>query len=236
MNISPFLLYVLGIIVDESLNDLSDNEERIIEVLHCVNLEDYDELLNASEKLRGIDGEEVVRCISNHWKPESYRSEGINNLEKIFHAKVDMAKAISNYFADNEHWNFDYGNSQWLKEFNEDFGCNITADDVTKNISMDYLIDSHAYGPGLCGFFEFIIDNNGDPKLFIKRIATEVERLPHIDIEDIVFWMAPYIEKGDIDAEKIYSRIDWSKVDNDDYESYKAFFANLAPELSAQMS
>ena len=237
MNINPLLLYVSGIVVDESLNNLSDNEERIIVVLHGVDLKDYDELLMASEELQGIDGAEVVKCVSDHWRAEEYGSEGIENLEKIFQAKVNLDKAIGIFFADNEHWDFSSSNSEWLKEFNKDLGCNMTVDDVTKNISMDYLIDSHKCGPGLNGFFEFVVDNGGDPKLFIKKVASEIERLPQIDLEDIVYWMAPYIQEGDIDVNKMFSRIDWDvvKEDEDDLRQFKEFFDRLAPELSSQI-
>lgn len=234
MNLNALLLHFCGIYVDERLNDLSANEERIIETLYDIDLKNYDELLAASEKLQDIDGAEVVKCISNFWRADSYGSEGIKNIKKIFNADIDLDRSIDNYFTDNDHWRFCRDDSEWLEEFNKTLGCNITADDVTKCISMDYLIDSHAYGPGLCGYFEFVVGNGGDPKLFIEKIASVVEKLPHIDVEDIVFWMAPYIKKGDIDAEKLSSRVDWDEVkkDEEDLKEFKEFFANIAPELS----
>ena len=183
MNINPLSLHFAGLIVDERLNELSSNEERIIEVLHRVDFEDYDDLLVAAEKLQDVDGSEVINCIAEYWRPEYYL-DGLENLEKVFQAEIDLDKAIGNYFADNEHWDFDNDDSEWLKEFNERYGHNITADDVTRNISISYLI-SNTYGPGLCGFWRFVVSNDGDPELFIGKVFSEANRLSQtVDSEE----------------------------------------------------
>lgn len=236
LDIPALALHFCGINVSERLNNLSKNEIKIIRTLYEVDFEDYDELQEVAEELQDIDGSEVLKCISDYWRAECI-FDGIENLEEIFDANIDIGTLIGSYFADNDHWWFNSDSSEWLVRFSNYSGHDITADDVTKNISMDYLIDSHAYGPGLCGFFEFLEENGGDPKLFIKKVAAEVDRLPHIDIEDIVYCMTPYIDDGDIDMQKLFSRVDWEEVrkDDEDIEKFTEFFKRFAPDLVAEI-
>ena len=235
MDISPILLHMSGVAIDESFQDLNPEEERIIEALYNVDFGNYDELHAASRDLQDISGEEVVNCILNHWRPECLL-HGVKNIEKVFFTTIKQEVLIAKYFCDNRKWGSDKNDSWWLKKFNILSGLNITADDVVKSINMNYLIDSHGYGPGLSGFLNFVVANHGNPKLFIKRIAHEIERLPNVDIEDIVCFMAPYVGKDDIDLGKLFARIDWDYVKKwGEIRTFRDFFACRAPELVPQI-
>lgn len=221
------------------------NEMIIASAFEDVDFQYYDQVLEASKKLSDVDGSEVVEWISDqleqHWHyTEILNGAGVQNVENIFEHKFDLGVLINSYFTITDHWYFyTHGprwHARWIDEFNELSGLHITADDVTKFIDLDFLIDSHAYGPGFNEFIEFLEDTGGDIKLFIQKIAPAIDRLPHIDVEDIVLYLTPYLEPGDIDMEKLFSRIDWDLVEDFGYyPQFIEFFEKFAPELAHQI-
>ena len=235
MNINPLLLSKRGIKIDYDVDALTPDEERIIETLYSVDLENYNSLLRASEELRDIDPSIVVNCIAAHWNIDSVL-DGMQNIEKVFRTKVKLNNLIKRYFEDSRHWHFYKYNSDWLDQFNDRSNASITVDDIARNVDIDFIINSRACGPGIDGFFSFVIENGGDPYIVIRKIAARIDCLSNIDVEDIVFWITPYLEPGDIDMEKLFSRIDWDTVKRSNYmDIYEDFFKRLAPELVSKI-
>ena len=234
MDVSPLVLHLSGIKVD-NLTDLSVDEEWIIETLYGVDFNDIGRLREASRRLVNLDGSTVVNCIFNYWRPEFFLG-GLENIERVFLTRIEFGKVISKFFGDDECWQSDKYDSKWIDKFSLLSGRRITVDDITENIDMDYLIDSHEYGPGLCGFLKFILVNHGNPKLLIKKIASRIEQLANSDIDDIVCQMEPYIDDGDIDAYKMFSCVDWGYVkDWGRLQEFTDFFDRYAPELVYQI-
>jgi len=218
------------------------NEKRIREAFLNVDFKNSDEVQEAAEKLKGIEPREILDWIANQLETRWHYSEvlngaGVQNIESIFGVEFDLRTLINVYFAASDHCHFAGKNrNKRIEEFNELTGRQITVDDVTRNIDIDFLIDSHVYGPGFDEFVEFIEDNGGDPRLLVQKIAPVVDKLPHVDIEDIVYYMEPYIKDGDIDMNKIFSKINW-KVLDDCFErsEFVEFFLKHAPALAEKI-
>lgn len=219
-----------------------DAKKKISEAFSDVDFENYQQVLDASEELNGVDPKEVMSWISDklendwHWS-KVINYGGVQNIEKVFNTEFDIATLINAYFGDDEHWYFDESKSegQWIDEFNELTDKEITVNDIIENIDMDFLIDSGYYGPGLCVFCDFIEGNSGDFRLFVKRLAPEVEKFSHEDVEDVVYCLDDYIKDGDMDMEKLLSRIEWTSVYKDEIADYVEFFMKHAPELVSKI-
>lgn len=217
------------------------NQRRIAKALSEVNFENYPQVAAAAKKLKGVDPREILDWISEKLLTEWHWSEVINyggvwNIEKIFGVKFDIATLINAFFCDDEHWRFDGPASQWIDEFNG-FTCReITVDDVIEKLDLGFLIDSDYMGPGICGFCKFIERNGGDFRLFIKRLASEVDRLSHEDVDDIIYCLDDYLEDGDFDMKKLYSKVELDHVTEDEIEDYLEFFSKHAPELFSEIS
>lgn len=217
--------------VEDKLYNLTSDERRIITTLKTVDLADYNMLLQASQTLEDIDKSVIVDCLVNHWDSESILY-GMKTIEKVFQTRVKLNELVKSFFEDNRHWRFFKNDSEWLEKFNEYSTREITADDVAKWVDIDYVIKSREGGPGIDGFFSFVLGNCGSPYIVIEKLKTKLDCLTHIDVEDIVFWMTPYLKPDDFDMEKFFSRIDWSEVRANDYmDIYEDFFERFAPEL-----
>ena len=214
------------------------NEKRIREAFLNVDFKNLDDVREAAEKLKGIDPQEILDWIVNQLETRWHYSEvlnglGVQNIENTFGVKFDLKVLINAYFAASDYCHFAGKNkNKRIEEFNQLTGRHITVDDVTRNIEIDFLIDSHVYGPGFDEFVEFIEDNGGNPRLLVQKIAPIVDKLPHVDIEDIVYYMEPYIKDGDIDMDKIFSRINWRNLEDAFARSeFIEFFIKHAPKL-----
>ena len=220
-------------------------KKKIAEAFSNMDFSNYSQVLDAAKELEGVDPKKVIEWISGMLDAEWHWSEiinygGVQNIEKAFDTEFDIATLINAYFGDDDHWYFESSyfentgrnpGSQWIDEFNELTNKGITANDVIENLSLDFLIESRSYGPGLCVFFDFIERNSGDFKLFIRRLAPEVNRLSHEDVEDVIYCLDDHLEDGDLDMNKLFQRIEWASVYEDEVPDYVEFFMKHAPEL-----
>ena len=165
-------------------------EERIAEAFHGIDFNEYEQVLGASKELDDISGEEVIEWVSENmpnWHYTEVMSEnGVLNIEEIFKAEFKLEDLIDLWFTTDDHWWFYNGGDQWINEFNEITGREITVDDITKNIDINFLIDtSGGHGPGLLHYFEFLMDNNGDGELFVSKVAPEIKKFPEREVDDL---------------------------------------------------
>ena len=210
--------------------------ERIFDALANIKFEYIDHVQEASKKLQDIPGQEVIdwisaRLLDGYWDyTKIINGKGVQNLEKVFGAKFSIETLINSYFVADGHWY--HPNRQMLERFAKLTGHSITADDVIKNLDINYLVGE--YGPGLDVFIDFLKGNNGNIKVLIKRIASAIEndQVGHKGAEDIVFFLAPHIKHGEVDINKLFHCIDWYETEKAPYaNTIFDFFHNFVPEL-----
>lgn len=167
-----------------------NTEQLIDDIFSGVDFGDYEAVLTASQGLNGVSGSEVIQWVTEnlpYWNwNEVFRNHGLRNLEKIFETKFELKPLINTYFCEDSHWVFYRSADQYIKEFNLLSGRNITVDDVTENISIDFLIETCGYGPGLVDFLRFVIENNGDPEILIDRITPEIQKFPVWELDSFI--------------------------------------------------
>lgn len=210
---------------------------KIAEAFSDVDFSSYPQVEEAAAELKGVCPKEVLDWIANkiqdewHWDELINIGGGVQNVEKAFGAEFDIAALVNAYFVDDDHWYFGGSESQWLDEFNELTGKEITVDDITENIDVDFLLS----GPGLCVFFDFIEANGGDFRMAINRLAPVVDKFSDSDVEDIIYCLDEYLEESDFDMEKLFSKIEWTTLYTEEVQDYVEFFKKHAPELTKKI-
>ena len=207
--------------------------ERINDAFLDVDFANYDEVKAASKKLTNIPGKEVIAWLSKEAKQWNYTVifYGIKNIEKIFGAEFDLEWIINLFFSEPDIWSW-RKNDEILKEFKDVTGKDITVDDVTNHIDIDFLLESVSFDVGITGFLEFIKDNGGDPRLLVKKVASVEDELTYEEVTDIVYSLDPYIEPDDFNFEKLFLLVDWS--DTEEFgitHGFLDFFRKFAPGL-----
>lgn len=215
-----------------------DNEQRIRQAFCGVDYSQKEELLQVSKELKDIPKKEIIDYlakISKRWQ-NCDLPYYVKIIEEAFGARFDHEQLIKMYFEEPEFWNKDY--TEMLEDFNQITGREVSANDVAKIISIDFVRKSIRFDVGVLGFIEFICDNGGDAGSFVKRIISNTDDLDQQEISDVVC-MADYIDGIDsADVEKLFRNVDWDivKEEEETEEEYATFLKKFAPALMSQMA